>query len=57
MVAKCESTQITVGVTDADEITYNKENIAIAIVVIDLIVSFYFWVCLLIVRPIEKVVT
>ena len=57
MVAGCESIDITVGATEQDSVIYNKENLAIGIVIIDLVVSFYLWISLLIVRPLEKLVT
>lgn len=37
--------------------TYSKENLAIGIVVVDLVLAFVFWFSLLLVRPLEKLVT
>jgi hypothetical protein len=46
-----------VGVSDVDATTYAKEVIAITVVVIDLLIGLYFWISILIVRPIEVIVT
>lgn len=56
LTAECKTTEITVGVADY-AITYKKQNIAIGIVVIDLVLVFWFWLSLLVVAPFEKTVT
>jgi hypothetical protein len=57
MVASCKSTTVTVGIPGVATNTYTKDNIAIALVVLDLVLGFWFWLSLLIAIPLEKLVT
>jgi nitrate/nitrite-specific signal transduction histidine kinase len=38
-------------------LTYTKEEVAIIIVLLDLIIVFIFWLSLLVVKPLEKLTT
>lgn len=52
-MAECKSTDITIG----GVAEYAKENIAIGIVILDLLLAYWFWISILMVRPLEKLAT
>jgi len=51
-MASCNTKTITVG-TKSTVVTYLKENVAIGIVVLDLILGFGFWFSILLTKPLE----
>ena len=57
MIASCKSTTVTVGTPGVASNTFTKDDIAIALVVLDLVLGFWFWLSLLFVIPLEKLVT
>ena len=57
MIASCTSTTVSVGLPGVLTNTYTKDSIAIGLVVMDLILGYWFWLSLLIVIPLEKLVT
>lgn len=52
MYSECKSDEVTIGGA-----SYTKGNLAIGIVVLDLVIGFMFWFAILTVRPLEKLVT
>ena len=57
MIASCKSTTVSVGIPGVLTNTYTKDSISIGLVVMDLILGYWFWLSLLIVIPLEKLVT